>query len=244
MRGRDKTRLGLLTAAVTLALAACGGRSTIDFGEPMASAGAAGFGASGGEGGSEAGGSGGFGAGGSGGSAAGGSGGFAAGGSGGFAAGGSGGFAAGGSGGFAAGGSGGFAAGGSGGFAAGGSGGFAAGGSGGFAAGGSGGFAAGGSGGFAAGGSGGSGGSGPIACLQCVGQQCPSAQDCLTNQACRDGALCVAQKCLGGGGGGFDFGCAMGCFNGDWSAAMTAVQALQCVTSNCGSQCQGTLPGG
>lgn len=95
-----------------------------------------------------------------------------------------------------------------------------------------------------AGGSGGSGGGGVADCFQCVQSECPSAMECLMDQKCRDGATCVFSQCLGGGGpGGVDFQCAIGCFGGDFSTGMKAVQSLQCVMDKCQS-CGGLLGGG
>ncbi|MEZ4373076.1 MAG: hypothetical protein AB7S68_16010 [Polyangiaceae bacterium] len=98
------------------------------------------------------------------------------------------------------------------------------------------------------GGTGGSGGGGGIVdCISCVGQNCPQAQECLLDQACRDGAICAFTQCLGGGGGGgggLDFQCLLGCFNGDFNAALQAFNSVQCVFTSCGSDCGGLLGGG
>jgi hypothetical protein len=77
----------------------------------------------------------------------------------------------------------------------------------------------------------------------CINQQCPAVQQCIFDQACRDGAICAFQTCLGGSGGGFDLQCMLGCFNGDFTAAFQAFQAFQCFFTNCGSQCNGAIPG-
>jgi hypothetical protein len=89
-------------------------------------------------------------------------------------------------------------------------------------------------------GGGGTGG-GVVSCVQCIAQQCPAIQQCLFDTTCRDGAICVFQQCLGGGTP--DLGCMVGCFNGDFQAAFQAFQAFQCFFTNCGSQCNGVIPG-
>lgn len=92
---------------------------------------------------------------------------------------------------------------------------------------------------------GGAGGSGPGACIGCITQNCPTAQACFADQACRQGVMCVFSQCIGGGGGGGpDFQCMIGCFNGDFAAAMQAFQALQCVRTSCGQDCGGMGGGG
>jgi hypothetical protein len=95
-------------------------------------------------------------------------------------------------------------------------------------------------GGGSSGGSGGSGGTGPIACFTCITQQCPSAAECLFDTACRDGAICAVSQCLGGG---LDFQCLIGCFQGDFTAALKAFQAFQCLFSQCAGPCAGGIPG-
>ncbi len=107
--------------------------------------------------------------------------------------------------------------------------------------GGSGGAGGGGTGGV--GGGGGSGGTGPIACISCISQKCPAVQDCLFDQACRDGAICAMQKCLTGGGGGPNLQCMIQCFNGDFQAAFKAFQGIQCFFTQCGQTCGGIIPG-
>ncbi len=100
----------------------------------------------------------------------------------------------------------------------------------------------GGSGGVVSGGGGGTGGTGPIACITCVTQECPAVQECLFDQACRDGAICAVQTCLAGGGQP-SISCMLGCFNGDFQAAFSAFQAFQCFFTNCGQKCGGLIPG-
>lgn len=89
------------------------------------------------------------------------------------------------------------------------------------------------------GGNGGGGGGGIVECLQCTQQQCPEVQSCLMDEACRGGLICVAKDCLASGG--FDMGCAMGCFSGDLGAAMQAVQGFSCVAQSCGDSCGSLL---
>jgi hypothetical protein len=105
----------------------------------------------------------------------------------------------------------------------------------------------GGSGGFGgmggAAGSGGAGGTGPLACFTCITQKCPEVGQCLFDDACRDGVICALQQCLGSGSGLPNFPCLLGCFNGDFQAAINAFQALQCFFSQCSTACQGSIPG-
>lgn len=105
-----------------------------------------------------------------------------------------------------------------------------------------GGGGSGGSGGTGGGGSGGTGGTGPIACISCISQNCPSVQKCVMDKKCRDGVTCSMQKCLSGGGQP-NLQCMLGCFNGDYQAAFSAFQAVQCFTSKCGQTCGGLIPG-
>ena len=90
---------------------------------------------------------------------------------------------------------------------------------------------------------------GPIgACASCVASHCAKQVNaCLNDPTCRTGLLCTVTKCVGGGGGGpggFDFACILGCFGGDFGKAAEAVAAFTCVISNCGSTCGGILGGG
>lgn len=82
------------------------------------------------------------------------------------------------------------------------------------------------------------GGDGPagevIQCMSCVQSECPELMECLTDAECRDGLMCIAQDCLGGGGGGgFDPMCMMGCFGGNIGAAMGVFQGFQCAMNEC-----------
>jgi hypothetical protein len=109
-------------------------------------------------------------------------------------------------------------------------------------AGGTGGFGGGPSGGGGApSGGGGTGGTGPLACIMCINQQCPAVQECIFDQACRDGAICAFQSCMSGGSPNLQ--CMLGCFNGDFTAAFKAFQSFQCFFSQCGQQCGGSIPG-
>lgn len=115
--------------------------------------------------------------------------------------------------------------------------------------GGTGGSGGGGGSGGSGGGTGGSGGSGPLACFQCVTQECPQVGECLLDDACRNGAICTFQQCMGGGGSGGsggglpNFQCVLQCFGGDFQAAITAFQGFQCFFTKCADDCQGGIPG-
>jgi hypothetical protein len=88
--------------------------------------------------------------------------------------------------------------------------------------------------------------SGPIgACATCVKDSCGAqVNDCLNDAACRSGVTCTVTKCLTGGGtGGFDIACVLGCFGGDTSKAFLAVSVFTCITSTCGKECTSLLPG-
>ena len=102
--------------------------------------------------------------------------------------------------------------------------------------------------------------SGPIGeCAQCLATECDGPiNSCYNNPNCLAGLQCSVTMCLSGGGagggsstggsggsgGGLDFQCILGCFNGDISAALTVVQAFQCVTGTCGTACSNLAPGG
>lgn len=114
--------------------------------------------------------------------------------------------------------------------------------------GGAGAAAAGGFGGAGEGGAGGISGEGgmggqpinPVECLTCVGQNCPEAVACLTDQACITGLVCAAGQCLGGGNP--DIMCVLQCFDGDLGAAQQALMAFGCIASQCSAECAGLLP--
>jgi hypothetical protein len=84
-------------------------------------------------------------------------------------------------------------------------------------------------------------GGGPIDCFQCIGQECPEALQCIQDPTCMQGILCTVSQCLSGGQP--DFGCFLGCFNGDFQAAIQAFQSLSCVMGNCEDECGGLLGG-
>jgi len=109
---------------------------------------------------------------------------------------------------------------------------------------------AGGAGGSSEGGFGGQGGSAnggggggimPLACLTCIGQECPAAIDCVTNPSCVQGVACAVGQCLGGGGTP-DFMCVLDCFDGDIDAALAAVDALTCIAGSCSDSCGDLIP--
>ncbi len=84
-------------------------------------------------------------------------------------------------------------------------------------------------------------GGGPLDCFQCIGQECPEALQCLQDPTCMQGIVCTVSQCLSGGQP--DFSCLLGCFNGDFQAAMQAFQSLSCVMSKCQDDCGGLLGG-
>ena len=89
--------------------------------------------------------------------------------------------------------------------------------------------------------------SGPIGvCATCVKDHChDQVNACLNDPSCLKGLTCTLTKCLGGGGpGGFDFACILGCFGGDFKTAGEAIGAFTCVIGNCGAKCGGFLGGG
>src|SRR5438067_913851 len=47
-----------------------------------------------------------------------------------------------------------------------------------------------------------------------------------------------------GGGGTPDLTCVLGCFGGDFSKALEAINAFSCVVGKCGSSCGGIFGGG
>lgn len=83
-------------------------------------------------------------------------------------------------------------------------------------------------------GAGGMGGGGPLDCLLCIATNCPSAQQCLQNPNCVQGLLCSIQNCNPP-----TFTCILNCFNGDFVAALTALQAIFCVFNQCSMECLG-----
>lgn len=85
---------------------------------------------------------------------------------------------------------------------------------------------------------------GPIgACASCVADKCRNqVNTCVNDPACLQGLGCVVQSCLGSGGG-FDLACLQGCFNGNFTTMLNAINAFSCVTGTCGSACGGLLGG-
>ncbi|MBW2526972.1 MAG: hypothetical protein JRI23_22510, partial [Deltaproteobacteria bacterium] len=92
----------------------------------------------------------------------------------------------------------------------------------------------------AVGGTGGTGGTLPTECLSCAAAECPDALDCFMDEACRNGLLCAFTTCLSGGQP--DWMCMLDCFDGDISAAITAGQAIYCISQSCADECGGMLP--
>ena len=89
--------------------------------------------------------------------------------------------------------------------------------------------------------------SGPIGeCATCVKDNCASQVNaCLNDPTCRAGMLCTITTCLAGGTGGTpDLTCVLGCFGGDFSKALEAINAFTCVVGKCGSSCGGIFGGG
>jgi hypothetical protein len=89
--------------------------------------------------------------------------------------------------------------------------------------------------------------SGPIgACATCVKDNCADAVNkCLNDPDCRAGMLCTITTCLAGGTGTTpDLTCVLGCFGGDFTKALEAINAFTCVIGKCGSSCGGIFGGG
>jgi len=55
------------------------------------------------------------------------------------------------------------------------------------------------------------------------------------NAVCRDGLECAGRNCLEGAPD--QLGCFLACFNGDWEAAVNAVDALVCAERSCRGAC-------
>jgi len=90
---------------------------------------------------------------------------------------------------------------------------------------------------------GGSSGSGnPVDCLTCAAFECPALLECLTDPVCAQGTFCAISDCLGGGGQP-DPICFLDCFGGDPDAAFAAFDALSCIFTQCGDECQDLLGG-
>lgn len=86
----------------------------------------------------------------------------------------------------------------------------------------------------------GGGGFTPIDCIGCVSSNCPQAQACLTNPSCVSGIVCTIGTCIQGSNPP-NFGCVLGCFNGDFMAAFQALDAITCIGTQCGQECQGAF---
>ncbi len=86
----------------------------------------------------------------------------------------------------------------------------------------------------------GGGGFTPIDCISCINSNCPQAQACLTNPSCISGVVCTIGTCIQGNNPP-NFGCVLGCFNGDFMAAFQALGALTCIGTQCGQECQGAF---
>jgi hypothetical protein len=83
----------------------------------------------------------------------------------------------------------------------------------------------------------------PLNCGVCVVQNCGApVLKCLQDMACRTVLTCVTQTCLASGK--LDPACLLTCAGSDPSAAIEALQIVQCLTGKCGGDCGGILPGG
>jgi len=83
-----------------------------------------------------------------------------------------------------------------------------------------------------------------VNCGQCLAQQCgQQILMCLTDTTCRTTLQCVAQMCLGGGGGGLNPQCALGCAGGDPGKLGGILALFTCVTQKCGADCTSALGG-
>lgn len=86
----------------------------------------------------------------------------------------------------------------------------------------------------------GGGGFTPGDCFSCINGSCAQAQACLSNPACITGIVCTIGTCIQGNGPP-NFGCVLGCFNGDFMAAFQALDAITCIGNQCGQECQGAF---
>jgi predicted small lipoprotein YifL len=83
-----------------------------------------------------------------------------------------------------------------------------------------------------------------VNCGQCLAQMCgQQILACLTDTTCRTTLQCVAQMCLGGGGGGLDPQCALSCAGGDPGKLGGLLALFTCVTQKCGPDCTSALGG-
>lgn len=84
-----------------------------------------------------------------------------------------------------------------------------------------------------------------VNCGQCLAQSCgQQVLACITDTNCRGVLQCVAQMCLGGGGtGGLNPQCALGCAGGDFTKLSGVIALFTCVTTKCGPDCASALGG-
>lgn len=80
----------------------------------------------------------------------------------------------------------------------------------------------------------------PIDCLTCVATECPETVACLTDTTCVQGLVCTVSQCLSDGQP--DLACVADCFDGDFDAALQAIQSISCVIGPCGDVCGDFLP--
>jgi hypothetical protein len=92
-------------------------------------------------------------------------------------------------------------------------------------------------------GEGGSTGTGdPLDCAVCVATDCPQIAECISDPVCADGMVCTLTTCIVDGQP--DLGCIADCFDGDFAAALGALEALGCIVTTCGESCGGLIPAG
>jgi hypothetical protein len=84
---------------------------------------------------------------------------------------------------------------------------------------------------------------GILDCGICLVGQCqqPIVQ-CISSPDCRAAFQCVVQTCLSGGGG-LDPTCLLGCASKSTQGALQVFQIFNCVTNQCGSDCNSLLGG-
>lgn len=87
---------------------------------------------------------------------------------------------------------------------------------------------------------------GLLDCGVCLANQCSTKMsECIQSAPCRDTFQCILQNCLAGGG--LDTPCLFKCGGGNPAGAIQALGVFQCVTQDCGSDCNpliGALGGG
>ena len=79
-------------------------------------------------------------------------------------------------------------------------------------------------------------------CINCIGNNCPQAVQCVTDPVCMQGTICAVQNCISGGNP--DLICVLNCFNGDLGTALLALQSVGCIFNQCGNECSGIFGGG